>query len=493
MSSTSLFDKLKSIRNCNTTEDACLINADCQTVLTEIPKKSVNVVIIDPPYGAQTQGNNEWDIAWSASKWQVIVEEVFRVLKPGGHFVVFSGGKTLFDIHYKVTDAYKNVCKEDPSFYHMIWKHDSNDSCTTHSHIPRSQFEDIMVYFRTGEGKIMEKNGCLTQTDRFYHHTGRSNVIHAYKDDDRSKTENTIKDFFKQMDAKIGSGGKVSTFDMKPEQLMMHLVRDYSNEGGVVLDFCARHMITGVAALTLKRKFIGVELEKEAFQRGLQRLQDRFNITFASDLMFECECGCKYGICTGCECESHAIDVLTCEELLYLITLHGGKTRTGFTSKRNYLYKKIHDMQITEHAFKLVQQKSSTSLSLCNDITPLPNKKRVRVFGKKQQFDVPNDDDNDYVSVSDRSSRNKKQKLEFDDPLNIVGKIVDFGTSKNVTKLRVIEVEPSFEKKGARYTVEYLDSGKRISMLILPDRLQSVSESPPSKRTGKGKGRVAAV
>ena len=59
-----------------------------------------------------------------------------------------------------------------------------------------------MVYLRTGEGKIMERNGCLTQTDRFYHHTGRSNVV--YKDDCRSKPEKTVWKIYAKAHAKNG-------------------------------------------------------------------------------------------------------------------------------------------------------------------------------------------------------------------------------------------------------------------------------------------------
>lgn len=263
----------------NSTENTLLVRSDCKRVLATIPNKSVNVIIIDPPYGAQTQNNNEWDIAWTQSDWDAIVSEVFRVLMPGGHFVVFSGGKTLFTIHAQIHMAYKTAFKIDPSFYHMVWNHDSSDSCTVHSHIPRSQFEDIMVYFRTGEGKIMEKHGCLTQTHKFFHHTGRSNVFHCYKDDCRSKPEKTIQDYFTALDKT--PGGMASTFDFKPEQLMKYLVRDYTHKDGLVVDFCMRHGITGVAALGLNRRFIGVELDRGSYELAKGRLADRFALTWS--------------------------------------------------------------------------------------------------------------------------------------------------------------------------------------------------------------------
>ena len=53
------------------------------------------------------------------------------------------------------------------------------------------------------------------------------------------------------------------------------------------------------------------------------------------------------------------------------------------------------------------------------------------------------------------------------------GSIVEVGTPRNIMKLRIIGMETSLEKKGARYIVEYED-GKRVSMLILPADIQSV-------------------
>ena len=163
----------------------------------------------------------------------------------------------------------------------MIWKHDSNDSGTVHSHLPRSQFENILVYWRTGDSHLMEENGCLTQTDRFYHHTGRSNVIHVYKDDCRSKPEKVVQNWFKQID--IGArGAKVSSFDMKPEQLLQFLIRDYSETNGIVLDFCMNRGITGVAALNMKRRFIGVELSPSSYELAKARISEKFCIEMES-------------------------------------------------------------------------------------------------------------------------------------------------------------------------------------------------------------------
>ena len=249
--------------------DAIMVNANCLDALKKMNDNSVSAIIIDPPYGAQTHGQNVWDIAWKAEFWKDIVEQCFRVLMKGGHMVVFASGKTLFDIHTNIASGYKATYKEDPSFYRMIWNHSSLDSGRVHSHTPRSQFEDIIVYFRTGEGKDMYNQGTLKKTYALDQHIGRTNVLEYYKDECRSKPQSTVKKFF-------NDNPGCFIFDYKPEPLMRALIRDFTSPGHTVVDFCMRHGMTAVAAKLECRKFIGVELEKAAYDRAISRYNELF-------------------------------------------------------------------------------------------------------------------------------------------------------------------------------------------------------------------------
>ena len=253
--------------------DRCLlVNADCKRVLPKVPSASVHLVMIDPPYGAQVQSDQDknWDKAWSREEWQTIVVEVFRVLMPGGHFIIFAGGKPFHTIHSYVLTAYTASFGTPPSYYDLVWYHNANDSRKTQRHIPRSHHENILVYFRTGEKEeVMISNGCLTRTTNDYEHTGRGSVLTVPKDDCRSKEEATVQRFFSD------THSSKTTFDYKPENLLKHLIHDYTHVNGVVLDFCGRHMLCGKAALSMDRQFIGVEIEGEAYKRGVSRLQDK--------------------------------------------------------------------------------------------------------------------------------------------------------------------------------------------------------------------------
>jgi DNA modification methylase len=60
----------------------------------------------------------------------------------------------------------------------------------------------------------------------------------------------------------------------KPVNLMRRLVRTYTNEDDVVLDFSFGSGTTAVACHLEGRKFIGIEKDKENFQRGVRRVLD---------------------------------------------------------------------------------------------------------------------------------------------------------------------------------------------------------------------------
>jgi DNA modification methylase len=59
---------------------------------------------------------------------------------------------------------------------------------------------------------------------------------------------------------------------LKPTSLMEYLIATYSNEGDVVLDNCMGSGTTGVAAINLKRRFIGIERDPKYFATAKERL-----------------------------------------------------------------------------------------------------------------------------------------------------------------------------------------------------------------------------
>lgn len=53
---------------------------------------------------------------------------------------------------------------------------------------------------------------------------------------------------------------------------MEYLIRTYTNEGEVVLDFTMGSGTTGVACVNTNRSFIGIEMDEKYFQIAKERI-----------------------------------------------------------------------------------------------------------------------------------------------------------------------------------------------------------------------------
>ena len=60
----------------------------------------------------------------------------------------------------------------------------------------------------------------------------------------------------------------------KPVELLEYLIKTYTQDGEIILDNTMGSGSTGVAALNLHRKFIGMELDENYFQIAEKRIQD---------------------------------------------------------------------------------------------------------------------------------------------------------------------------------------------------------------------------
>jgi len=60
----------------------------------------------------------------------------------------------------------------------------------------------------------------------------------------------------------------------KPVDLLEDLIKTYTHEGDLVLDFTMGSGSTGVACMNLNRKFIGIELEEKYYNIAEQRLKE---------------------------------------------------------------------------------------------------------------------------------------------------------------------------------------------------------------------------
>ena len=58
---------------------------------------------------------------------------------------------------------------------------------------------------------------------------------------------------------------------------MEYLIKTYSNENDVILDFTMGSGTTGVAAINTNRKFIGIEKDDNYFEIARNRIEQHLN------------------------------------------------------------------------------------------------------------------------------------------------------------------------------------------------------------------------
>ncbi len=80
-----------------------ILRGDCLAVLKTLPDNSFDSVVTDPPYELGFMGK-AWDASGIANNVEVW-REALRVLKPGGHLLVFSGSRTYHRMTCAIEDA----------------------------------------------------------------------------------------------------------------------------------------------------------------------------------------------------------------------------------------------------------------------------------------------------------------------------------------------------------------------------------------------------
>ena len=240
------------------TDSYTLLLCDCLERMKEIPDGSVDLVLVDLPYGT-TQ--NKWD---SVIDLESMWEQLKRICSDNTPKIMFA--QTPFD---KVLGC--SNLKELK--YEWVWEKTTATGHLNAKKMPMKAHENILVFY--------DKLPTYNPQKTLGHKPANSYTKHQ---EDRSKYGKT----------KVGvSGGgqtdryprsvqvfktdkqKVSLHPtQKPVALLEYLINTYSNEGDTVLDFTFGSCSTGVAALNTNRKFIGVEMEEKYFDIGVNRLEN---------------------------------------------------------------------------------------------------------------------------------------------------------------------------------------------------------------------------
>lgn len=223
-------------------------NENCFTFLPTIPAKSVDLILIDPPYeisrptnfqsGQETgRDTDRFRISMDFGEWDknfsglaTVIKEGYRILRDGGTFICF------YDL-WKITPL-KEMFEKNK--YKQI---------------------RYIEWLKTNPVPINSKINYLTNAREI-----AVSAIKVSKPTFHSSYDNGLYQYPICQDK-----GRFHP-TQKPLTFMEELIKKHSNEGDIVLDCFAGSCTTGLAALNTNRQFIGCEIDPAYYIKSIDRL-----------------------------------------------------------------------------------------------------------------------------------------------------------------------------------------------------------------------------
>jgi site-specific DNA-methyltransferase (adenine-specific) len=233
-----------------------LINDDCLNALANVGDKSVSLVVADLPYG---QTSNNWDIKINLTK---LWEELKRVGTNNCAYVFFTTTKFGVDLILSNKDWFR---------YDLVWKKQKGVGFLNSKKMPMRSHEMIYIFYNKQPSYNIEGNHILTK--KVKQNCVKENDNGCYGTSRPYKTEYTPRLPLSVLEFDgINNAKKRYHTTEKPVDLLEWIIRYYSNEGDTILDPTMGSGSTGVACLNLKRKFIGIEMDKDIFDVAVGRI-----------------------------------------------------------------------------------------------------------------------------------------------------------------------------------------------------------------------------
>jgi DNA modification methylase len=230
-----------------------LLQGDCFELIKKIPNDSTDLVLIDPPYEVSRDTNfakgeckgtdvDRFRVSMDFGDWDnnftgldIIIKECYRILKKSGTLICF------YDL-WKITPL-----KE---------------------YFEEAKFKQVrfIEWLKTNPVPLNSKINYLTNSREI-----AISGVKGGKPTFHSEYDNGIYQY------PICHDKDRFHPTQKPLQLIEDIIKKHSNENDLIVDCFMGSGTTGVAAINLKRNFIGIELNKEYFEKAEIRIKSLNN------------------------------------------------------------------------------------------------------------------------------------------------------------------------------------------------------------------------
>lgn len=232
----------------------CILRGDSRDIIKRIPDNSIDFILTDPPYnlGQHSTGNiplpgrtamnndvAEWDMVdFIPEEW---ADEFIRILKPTGNLFIFTS--------YNQLGRWYN--------------------CLDH----RFDTSNFMIWHKTNPAPKVFKAGFLNSCEIIF---TCWNKKHTWNFISQTEMHNFIESSICMKPERLSNPKHPA---QKPVAILRKMIDIASNENDIVFDPFMGVGSTGVAALELNRRFIGVELDDSYFEAAKKRIEAELSQT----------------------------------------------------------------------------------------------------------------------------------------------------------------------------------------------------------------------
>jgi site-specific DNA-methyltransferase (adenine-specific) len=228
---------------------------DCLELMKNIPDKSIDFILIDPPFGMTAP---KWD---SVVSFESLWNHFNRIGKNGFISAIFGSQPFTTKLISSNIKKFK---------YCWYWKKNQGTNFFHAKRMPIRKVEEICVFggktyypqISEGHAPTQSAKGC--SNGKAYHGTN----IRNYEGGKTTRFPSNILEF-----KSVDNYSRVHS-SQKPVPLLEYLIKTYTKEGELILDCFAGSGSTLVAAKILDRQFIGIEKEEENYNFCLERLKN---------------------------------------------------------------------------------------------------------------------------------------------------------------------------------------------------------------------------
>ena len=237
-----------------------LYQGDCLSIMDDLINSNVkfDAIITDPPYGT------------TACKWDTVIPldemwlRINNLIKPNGAIVLF--GSEPFSSALRMSNI-KNYR------YDLIWEKNNAGNFQ----LAKKQFlkyhENISVFYKKqptyNPQGIIKLEKPIIRSNK-----GKAGKLgHLASEKKREVYAQEFTNYPKSI-LRFARPSKPLHPTQKPVALLEYLIKTYTKEGELILDFTMGSGSMGVACMNTNRRFVGIELDEIYFKIASERIEN---------------------------------------------------------------------------------------------------------------------------------------------------------------------------------------------------------------------------